>query len=184
MVCARRSVSGRQIGKDGRRHLHGKFLEQADVSRDEPIAQMHQRHIQCRQVPLGHDFDQPALPDQLGLNHRWQKADTLTREQCGVSPVKSFIDKYATNVTVSLALPLTCTKVKDSLRCARQRGIVCMNRTGGLGRLLVPEVALRFQLSALPSSGLRDPSLYDFRQIRNVQRCDVDAFLRVGGTSR
>jgi len=60
-------------------------------------------------------------------------------------------------------------------------------RSAGSGRK--PQAGIRAPARAfdvLPASctRLRGLSLYDFRQIRNVQRCHIDAFLRDGGICR
>ena len=60
-------------------------------------------------------------------------------------------------------------------------------RSAGSGRRPPAGIrALARAFDVLPASCTRlwGPSLYDFRQIRNVQRCHIDAFFRDGGICR
>ena len=65
------------------RQFHCEFLKQPHRTRYVAAAQMHDRQVECANVPLGHDFNKSPVADQLGLHDRREIANAQTAQQSG-----------------------------------------------------------------------------------------------------
>src|SRR5262249_61020986 len=60
----------RKILKQRGHHPRGELFEQAHRSWRVPVAEMHQRKVLRAESPFWHDFDEAAVPHELGLQRR------------------------------------------------------------------------------------------------------------------